>query len=144
MRWLLRSDFEWQTYPNGKVSAASGLRLRPRDAAKIGQLMLNKGVWQGIQIVSTGWIERSTKPRFQAIGCFGGLFFYGRLWPQGRTLSGEGEVPWISAMGLGGQRIFIVPSLDLVVVSTSGLYTSPRQGMAALNMLGVIVAAARE
>jgi CubicO group peptidase (beta-lactamase class C family) len=138
------TDFEWQNYPNGKVSAASGLRLRPRDAAKIGQLMLNKGLWQGVQIVSADWIEQSTKPRFQAIGYFGGLFFYGRLWWLGRTLSGEREVPWISAMGLGGQRIFIVPSLDLVVVSTSGLYSSPRQGMAALDMLGVIVAAARE
>nr|WP_246754408.1 serine hydrolase domain-containing protein [Bradyrhizobium diazoefficiens] len=39
------TDFEWQTYPNGKLSAASGLRLRPRDATKIGQLMLNRGVW---------------------------------------------------------------------------------------------------
>ncbi|MFL6835844.1 MAG: serine hydrolase domain-containing protein [Bradyrhizobium sp.] len=138
------TDFEWQTYPNGKVSAAAGLRLRPRDAAKIGQLMLNKGLWQGVQIISANWIEQSTKPRFQAIGYFGGLFFYGRLWWLGRTLSGEREVPWISAMGLGGQRIFIVPSLDLVVVSTSGLYTSPRQGIAALDMLGVIIGAARE
>jgi len=139
------SDFEWQTYyPNGKVSASSGLRLRPRDAAKIGQLMLNKGQWQGVQIVSADWIEQSTIPRFQAIGYFGGLFFYGRFWWLGRTLSGEREVPWISAIGLGGQRIFIVPSLDLVVVSTSGLYGSARQGVAALNMLGTIIAAARE
>jgi CubicO group peptidase (beta-lactamase class C family) len=138
------TDFEWQTYPNGKVAAASGLRLRPRDAAKIGQLMLNKGQWQGVGIVSADWIEQSTKPRFQAIGYFGGLFFYGRFWWLGRTLSGEREVPWISAIGLGGQRIFIVPGLDLVVVSTSGLYASARQGIAALNMLRAIIAAARE
>jgi CubicO group peptidase (beta-lactamase class C family) len=138
------TDFEWQTYPNGKVSAAAGLRLRPRDATKIGQLMLNKGVWQGAQIVSADWIEQSTVPRFQAIGYFGGLFFYGRFWWLGRTLSGEREVPWISAMGLGGQRIFIVPSLDLVVTTTSGLYTSARQGIAALKMLGVVIAAVRE
>src|SRR5258707_15016059 len=138
------TDFEWQTYQNGKISAAAGLRLRPRDATKIGQLMLNKGAWQGAQIVPADWIEQSTRPRFQAIGYFGGLFFYGRFWWLGRTLSGEREVPWISAMGLGGQRIFIVPSLDLVVVSTSGLYASARQGVAALNMLGIIIAAARE
>jgi CubicO group peptidase (beta-lactamase class C family) len=137
-------DFEWQRYPNGKVSAASGLRLRPRDATKIGQLILNKGVWQGVQIVSADWIEQSTVPRFQATGYFGGLFFYGRLWWLGRTLSGAREVPWISAMGLGGQRIFIVPSLHLVVTSTSGLYTNARQGVAALDMLGSIVAAVRE
>ena len=138
------TDFEWQTYPNGKLAAASGLRLRPRDATKIGQLMLNKGGWQGVQIVSKDWIEQSVVPHFQAVGYFGGLFFYGRSWWLGRTLSGGQEVPWISAIGLGGQRIFIVPSLDLVVTSTSGLYTNPRQGVAALNMLGIVIAAVRE
>lgn len=138
------TDLEWQTYPNGKLAAASGLRLRPRDATKIGQLMLNKGVWQGVQIVSKDWIEQSVVPHFQAIGYFGGLFFYGRLWWLGRTLSGGQEVPWISAMGLGGQRIFIVPSLDLVVTSTSGLYTDPRQGIAALNMLRTVITAVQE
>jgi CubicO group peptidase (beta-lactamase class C family) len=138
------TDFEWQTYQNGRISAAAGLRLRPRDATKIGQLMLNKGAWQGAQIVPADWIEQSTRPRFQAIGYFGGLFFYGRFWWLGRTLSGEREVPWISAMGLGGQRIFIVPSLDLVVTTTSGLYTDGRQGIAALRMLGAVITAVRE
>jgi CubicO group peptidase (beta-lactamase class C family) len=138
------TDFEWQTYQNGRISAAAGLRLRPRDATKIGQLMLNKGAWQGAQIVPADWIEQSTRLRFQAIGYFGGLFFYGRFWWLGRTLSGEREVPWISAMGQGGQRIFIVPSLDLVVTTTSGLYTDGRQGIAALRMLGAVIAAVRE
>jgi CubicO group peptidase (beta-lactamase class C family) len=139
------TDFEWQAYyPNGRISAASGLRLRPRDATKIGQLMLNKGAWQGARIVSADWIEQSVVPRFQAIGYFGGLFFYGKLWWLGRTLSGGQEVTWISAIGLGGQRIFIVPSLDLVVTSTSGLYGDARQGSAALDMLRVIISAVRE
>src|SRR5712672_4234766 len=51
------SDFEWKSYPkNGKIAAAAGLRLRPRDAAKLGQLVLNRGAWNGRQIVSAGWI----------------------------------------------------------------------------------------
>jgi CubicO group peptidase (beta-lactamase class C family) len=138
------TDFEWQTYPNGKIAAASGLRLRPRDATKIGQLILDKGLWQGVRVVPADWIEQSVAPRFQAIGYFGGLFFYGRLWWLGRSLSDGQEVQWISAMGLGGQRLFIVPSLDLVVTSTSGLYRDPRQGMAALDMLGAIISAVRK
>jgi hypothetical protein len=53
----------------------------------------------------------------------------------GRTLSGDKDVKWIADVGLGGQRIFIVPELDLVVMTTSGLYSSGRQGQAALDIL---------
>jgi CubicO group peptidase (beta-lactamase class C family) len=129
------TDWEWKTYENGKISPAAGLRLRPRDAAKIGQLMLNRGHWNGQQIVPAAWIEQSIAPRFQAIGYFGGLFFYGYQWWLGRTLSGDKEVTWIAAVGLGGQRVFVVPNLDLVVMTTAGLYASPRQGNAGLDIL---------
>ena len=129
-------DWEWKAYyDNGKIAPAAGLRLRPRDAAKIGQLVLNHGGWEGRQIVPAAWISQSTTPRFQAIGYFGGLFFYGYQWWLGRTLSGEREVTWVAAVGLGGKRIFIIPDFDLVVVTTSGLYTSPRQGNAPLDIL---------
>jgi CubicO group peptidase (beta-lactamase class C family) len=130
------TDWEWKTYPkNDKISAAAGLRLRPRDAAKIGQLVLDRGAWKGRQIVPAAWIAQSVAPRFQAIGYFGGLFFYGYQWWLGRTLSDGREITWIAAMGLGGQRIFIVPDLDLVVMATSGLYSSPRQGHAEIDVL---------
>jgi CubicO group peptidase (beta-lactamase class C family) len=130
------SDVEWKNYPqNKKVAAAAGLRIRPRDAAKIGQLLLNRGAWDGKPIVSADWIEQSIKPRFQAVGYFSGLFFYGQQWWLGRSISEGTEVKWISAMGSGGQRIFIVPDRDLVVMTTSGLYFRAHQGDGALDML---------
>jgi CubicO group peptidase (beta-lactamase class C family) len=129
------SDWEWMKYRNEHIAAAAGLRLRPRDAAKIGQLVLNKGAWGGRQIVSPEWIEQSVRPRFQAIGYFSGLFFYGQQWWMGRSIAQEKEVKWIAAMGSGGQRIFIVPDRDLVVMTTSGLYFQPRQGDGALDMM---------
>lgn len=129
------TDWEWKTYQNGKIAPAAGLRLRPRDAAKVGQLVLNRGAWGGQQIVPATWIALSVAPRFQAIGYFGGLFFYGYQWWLGRTLAGDKEVTWIAAMGLGGQRIFIIPDLDVVVITTAGAYGSPRQGNAALELL---------
>lgn len=129
------TEWEWKASKNGAIAAYAGLRVRPRDAAKFGQLVLTGGTWNGKRIVSETWIAQSIKPRFQTIGYFGGLFFYGYQWWMGRTLSGEREVPWIAAVGRGGQRLFIVPSADLVVMTTSGLYTSPRQGHAALDML---------
>jgi len=129
------TDWEWMKYRNEHFAAAAGLRLRPRDAAKIGQLVLNKGAWNGRPVVSPKWIEQSVTPRFQALGYFGGLFYYGQQWWMGRTLGGGRDVKWIAAQGLGGQRIFIVPELDLVVMTTSGLYASGRQGQAALDIL---------
>ena len=130
------TDLEWRTYPkNGKIASAIGLRIRPRDAAKIGQLMLNRGAWDGRPIVSPEWIEQSVRPRFQAIGYFSGLFFYGQQWWMGRSMAQETEVKWIAAMGSGGQRLFIVPDRDLVVMTTSGLYFQPRQGDGALDMM---------
>ena len=132
-------DWEWKKYKNDQISAAAGLRMRPRDAAKIGQLVLNQGIWRGTQVVPAVWIASSIAPRQQAIGYFGGLFFYGYQWWLGRTLWRDREVTWVAAVGLGGQRLFIVPQLDLVVMTTSGLYTSPRQGMAALAILSRFV-----
>jgi CubicO group peptidase (beta-lactamase class C family) len=128
-------DWEWKTYRNGKIGPAAALRLRPRDAAKIGQLALNRGVWNGQQIVSAQWIADSFAPRFQAIGYFGGLFFYGYQWWIGRTLSDGREIPWIAAQGWGGQRLYIVPELDIVVMTTSAMYGHPREGVAALDIL---------
>jgi CubicO group peptidase (beta-lactamase class C family) len=129
------SDWEWKKYQNGKVAAAIGVRLRPRDAAKIGQLVLNRGSWNGRQIVSPDWLAQSVTPRFQAIGYFGGLFFYGYQWWLGRTLTESREVKWVAAQGLGGQRIYIVPELDLVAMTTAGRYGRERDGIGPLDAL---------
>ncbi|MBR0698129.1 serine hydrolase [Bradyrhizobium lablabi] len=134
------TDLEWKTYPrNGKIAAAAGLRLRPRDAAKIGQLVLNRGQWNGRQVVSAEWVAQSIAPRFQAVGYFGGTLFYGYNWWMGRSLSGTNEVKWIAAFGWGGQRIFIVPDLDLVMMTTAAQYGSPKEGLAAMDILANIV-----
>jgi CubicO group peptidase (beta-lactamase class C family) len=139
------TDWKLMNYQNGKLATAAGLRLRPRDAAKIGQLVLNKGSWNGRQIVSAEWIAESIRPRFQATNMFGGLFYYGYQWWIGRTMSGDRDVTWIAGQGLGGQRLYIVPDLDLVVMVTQGLYLSGRQGHAGLDILySFVVPAVRD
>jgi CubicO group peptidase (beta-lactamase class C family) len=114
---------EWQRY-KGDTDAGGGLRLRPRDMAKIGQLVLARGRWNDRQIVPGSWIETSTAPKIKATG---GLS-YGYLWWLGRSLPNGREVHWVGALGRGGQAIRIVPELDLVVVVTAGYYQdySPR------------------
>jgi CubicO group peptidase (beta-lactamase class C family) len=116
------TDWQWMSYDNGALSAASGLRLRPRDLLKIGQLVLGRGAWNGRQVVPADWIEQSTRPQIDATD-----FLYGYQWWLGRALLEGRELPWVAGFGLGGQRLFIVPALDLAVVVTAGLYTSPAQ-----------------
>jgi CubicO group peptidase (beta-lactamase class C family) len=102
----------------GDTDAGGGLRLRPRDMAKIGQLVLAGGRWNDRQIVSKAWIETSTAPKIKATD---GLS-YGYLWWLGRSVLNGREVHWAGALGRGGQSIRIVPELDLVVVVTAGYY----------------------
>jgi len=108
---------EWSRV-KGDSDAGGGLRLRPRDMAKIGQLVLAGGRWNGGQVVSKAWIDSSMTPRLNATG----LYFYGYLWWLGRSLFNGREIHWAAALGRGGQSIRIVPELDLVVVVTAGYY----------------------
>ena len=50
----------WGKQMDGRQNSAGGLRLRPRDMAKIGQIMLEKGIWNDQQIIDEEWIEEST------------------------------------------------------------------------------------
>jgi len=90
------------------------LRLRPRDLAKLGSLVLSGGRWKGRQVVPEAWVRDATREQVDAHG--GG---FGYLWwrePAPASLP-RGV---ISARGVGGQRVFIAPDLDLVVVVTGG------------------------
>lgn len=103
---------------HGETDAGGGLRMRPRDMAKIGQLVLAGGRWNGSQRVSKDWITASTAAAIPATDDQS----YGYLWWSGRAAAPRGPLHWIGALGRGGQSIRIVPALDLVVVVTAGYY----------------------
>jgi CubicO group peptidase (beta-lactamase class C family) len=69
------------------------------------------------------------------------LYKYGYFWWLGAGCSPQGQAPWFAAIGNGGQRIYVVPSRDLVVVTTAGLYNDPRQGQAATGVLTAVLEA---
>jgi CubicO group peptidase (beta-lactamase class C family) len=108
----------------GETDAGGGLRLRPRDMARIGQLVLAGGRWNDRQIVSRNWLATSTEARRKAVDNMS----YGFLWWLGDARLQGRDVRWIGALGRGGQSIRIVPELDLVVAVTAGYYQdySPR------------------
>jgi CubicO group peptidase (beta-lactamase class C family) len=130
---------EWNRV-KGDSDAGGGLRLRPRDMAKIGQLVLAGGRWNDRQVVSKAWIDASMTPRLKATSGY----FYGYLWWLGRSLLDGREVPWAGALGRGGQSIRIVPELDLVVVVTAGYYQdySPRAFQVQFNIFRGVLRAA--
>ena len=107
--------FEWITDYHGAPIAASGLRLRPRDAAKLGQLVLQGGAWEGRQVVPADWIEVSTA--FKTTAGYGCDYAY--FWWLCET---EGGHRFIEASGNGGQEILVLPDLDLVMVVNAGRY----------------------
>ena len=131
------TTFEWARGSDGTPSAASGLRLRPRDLARIGQLMLQNGMWKEQAIVPSPWLGTALRERVE----IGDGRQYGYHWYVG-TL--HDELPaerWIAAFGNGGQQLWIIPGRELVVACTFGNYDRPDQHTAPENLLRVILGA---
>jgi CubicO group peptidase (beta-lactamase class C family) len=96
----------WQSDPQGYTHGCGDLYLKQRDAAKIGYLWLNNGVWEDKQIVSASWVTDSVKAHSNA-----GEDGYGYGW-------------WVAedsyyALGRGGQNIRIYPSHNAIIVTTA-------------------------
>jgi CubicO group peptidase (beta-lactamase class C family) len=106
------NDVYWPADPQGITHGWGDLQLRPRDVAKIGELLLHDGVWDGRRIIGSDWLRWSTTPRVQSPG--GDWYAYGWWTPTGAP-SGLFE-----ANGRGGQRLSIWPAKDVVVVMAGG------------------------
>ena len=137
------TDFQWMKMPaNGEFAADSGLRLRPRDMAKIGQLVLDEGMWNGRQIVSQEWIDESTRTHVTGVDATYDSIGYAYQWWTDHMKVGDRDISWISGQGYGGQRLYIVPVYDLVVAITAGHYADKSQDEASFNILDKFVLAA--
>lgn len=112
------ADYEWVNgngYP-ATSGAMGGLKLRPRDMAKLGFVYLNDGKWNGDQVVPGRWVTASLTPRMDA----GGGTYYGyQWWLHSSTVSGH-QVEWMAGRGYGDQLIGVFPSLNMVIVITAG------------------------
>jgi CubicO group peptidase (beta-lactamase class C family) len=135
---------EWFTDRSGEAIAASGLRMTPRDLARIGLMMLQGGMWGDRQVVPAQWIERSTTPVVDVdetrqygyqwyLGKFAFTVSTGPRWDRSRL-----ERFW-SAIGNGGQRLFVFPGLDLVVAITAGNYDTPDQWVPPTRVIREVV-----
>ena len=112
-------DAEWRRSPDGAATGGGGLRLRPRDAAKLGQLYLDGGTWNGTRVVPAAWVDVSQQRLYTL-----GRDRYGYLWWKRSFSRPSGNVDSFFTSGNGGNYIFVIPSLDLVVVFTGSNYDS--------------------
>ena len=138
---------EWITGRDGEVIAASGLRMTPRDLARIGVMMLNGGMWGGRRVVPEQWIARSTSAAADVdeIRQYGYHWYLGKFaftistrprWDRSRL-----ERFW-GAIGNGGQRLFIFPGLDLSAAITAGNYDMPDQWVPSTRIIREVMLAA--
>lgn len=102
------------TDPQGISDGGNGFAMNVYDMAKLGELYLNNGNWNGEQIISEQWVKDSTTLQFDRSS---GSADYGYQWWV-RTF-GENAYPAYFAQGHYGQYIFVVPDLDLVIAITS-------------------------
>lgn len=105
------TDVTWPADPQGVTYGWGDLQLHPHDMARIGQLFLNEGSWDGMQVVSKDWVERASE---SFIVTDDGKTGYGYQW---WVLAGPFEGVY-EARGRSGQAIIVWPDKDLVAVFT--------------------------
>ena len=140
------TEFEWLGPPawsSGDAAAASGLRLKARDLAKIGSLYLHGGRWRGRQVVPEAWVSRSTMRHVAeawiAAETISQLSAAGKAatkdaWFDDNTVVGYGYQWWVGELpsgervvlgtGVGDQKLFVLPSERLVVTIFAGQYNA--------------------
>ena len=125
------APYYWSQYKNGVVDAAGSLEITPRDMVKIGVTFLNKGVWNGKQIISEHWVDKSAVsfPGNSWLNNWDdhwGLRGYAYMWWTHQFVKSSKRLNMYYAAGWGGQYIMIIPELNTVVVFTGGNYLSYR------------------
>lgn len=115
-------DFYWKRTPKGLADTEGGLYLQPRDLAKFGYLYLHDGVWEGTRMLPEGWAAQSV--RWQVDTSRPGRGYGYKWWVLSRK--GPDTHDAYAALGYGGQRLIVVPALDLIAVFTGwNIYDKP-------------------
>ncbi len=117
-------NYTWTKLPSGIPWLTGGMTMPPRAMAKIGQLMLDQGVWQGKRLVSKDWVTlattRQTRPSEYPYGFLWHLSSAAAPWRGQPSYFGPVDrYDAFTAIGQGGQIIMVLPEVDVVVVIVS-------------------------
>ena len=134
---IQRADWRWNfTLDRSQRNEFGQIYLRPRDMLKLGILIQQRGQWEGRRVVSASWIDAAVARQSRVDDSDYGLGMWHR-WYRVETRSGDRRIDTIMLSGNGGQKVFLVPSLDLIVVFTGGAFNreSPANEMMAQLLL---------
>lgn len=120
-------DSRWSQFPGGVWDGSGAFYITPRDMMKFGIMYLNGGEWKGERIISSAWVDNSSKPYKNNIdinipGEDSGKNGYGYTWWTSEFSHKGSNIDMFRAGGWGGQEIMVFPDLDMVVVFTGGNY----------------------
>lgn len=115
-------EYYWYTAANGKTGPMGNLYLSALDFAKLGQLIINHGQWQGKQVLSKNWIDEISKKRFDLKDNDPFAEGYGYFWFLKTIEINKHRYECVYASGNGGNLLFVVPSENLVVSLLSSAY----------------------
>ena len=135
---------DWTPGRDGMAAAASGLRMTPRGLARVGEMMADGGMAAGRQVVPAQWLQQATAP----VISIDEMRRYGYQWYSGDFAIGRwlgwapGKVErWWGAFGHGGQRLYVLPGLKLVVAINAGNYLKEDQGIPPRRVMREVVLA---
>jgi CubicO group peptidase (beta-lactamase class C family) len=131
--------WQWPKREGSLPSLAAGLKLRPRDMARIGALVAGRGQWQGRRILQASWIEQSTRVHVSPPDQFEQ---YGYLWWSPVPPEAPEAERFVYAKGVGSQFIFVAPGHDLVITATGGNHANDKL-MAIAELVGRFLLDAR-
>jgi CubicO group peptidase (beta-lactamase class C family) len=127
----------WDADAKGEAVAASGLRMTPRDLARIGVMMAGGGMAGDRRIVPASWIARATEP----VVATPDFWRFGYHWYVGDVASGPRLDRCWGAFGNGGQRLWVLPALQIAVAITAGNYNTKDQWLPPTRVLYQVVLA---
>jgi CubicO group peptidase (beta-lactamase class C family) len=130
LNFLEIEDWFWEQGPNNITNTYGGLELRPVDMIKFGRLYLQRGYWNGEQIIHESWIDYSTATKININNSYEYAYHWWRYANMSSTAQVLQENDVFYALGWGGQYIWVVPHLSMVVVSTGANFETgdePRQ-----------------
>jgi CubicO group peptidase (beta-lactamase class C family) len=136
-------DFKWRHLPVNRITAQGNLYITTRDEARIGQLILHNGKFKGHRIVARGWVKRSIANQVPISAFDPYSDFYGYMWYSKAEPLGKRSIVVHFASGNGGNKIYVVPDLDIVVAVTSSAYHHRYGQLRSQDILLKVLSAAR-